>query len=73
MGRSTYVVDFTLVFFICCCTRDTGEATEKSFGNAANRIDRGFSHNPATARSDVKAKNSVTVARPGASTPLRRQ
>jgi hypothetical protein len=69
--RTTYIVDFAPVFFICCCARDTGEVTQKPFGNAVNGINRWFSHDLATARSDIKVKKeSLTVTISGASTPL---
>jgi hypothetical protein len=72
MGRSAYVVDFAPVFFICFCTRDTGKATEKPFGNAVNRFGRGYGHNPATARSDVKAKKILYRCYVGSSDVWRR-
>jgi hypothetical protein len=36
-----------------------GEVAEKPFGNAVNRIDRGYGHDPAIARSDTKAKKPL--------------
>jgi hypothetical protein len=38
------------------CARDMIKAGKKPFSIGVNRIDRGFRHNPAAARSDVKAK-----------------
>jgi hypothetical protein len=38
------------------CARDMSKAGKKSFSIGVNRIDRGFLHDPAAARSDVKAK-----------------
>jgi hypothetical protein len=46
------------------------KAGKKPFSIGVNRIDRGFPHDPAAARSDVKAKKTpFIVARSGASTP----
>jgi len=44
------------IFFIDFCARDTSKAGKKPFSIGVNRIDRGFRHDPAAARSDVKAK-----------------
>jgi hypothetical protein len=38
------------------CARDTSKAGKKPFGISVNRIDRGFRHDPAAARCDVKSK-----------------
>ena len=73
IGRSTYFVDLGPIFSIYFCARDTCEAGQKLFSIGVNRIDRGFRHDPAVARSDVKAKKSFIVARSGASTPWWRQ
>ena len=54
--RSIYFVDLGPIFFICLCARDTSKAGQKLFSIGVNRIDRGFRHDPAAARSDVKAK-----------------
>jgi hypothetical protein len=68
LGRSAYSINFTSVFFICRCARDTSEASKNLFSNGANRIGRGFRHDPAVARSDVKRKKSLTATRLGAFT-----
>jgi hypothetical protein len=49
------------MFFIYFCARDTSEAGNKPFGTGVNRIDRGFHHDSATARCDVKSKKSFIV------------
>jgi hypothetical protein len=69
IGRSTYFIDLGPIFFIYFCARDTSKAGKKLFSIDVNRIDRGFRHDPAAARSDEKAKKSFIVARSGASTP----
>jgi hypothetical protein len=38
------------------CARDTSKAGKKLFSIGVNRIDRGFRHDPAAARCDVKSK-----------------
>jgi hypothetical protein len=56
MGRSTYFVDLGPIFFIYFCARETSKAGKKPFSIGVNRIDRGFRHDPAAARCDVKSK-----------------
>jgi hypothetical protein len=48
------------------CARDMNKAGKKPFSIGVNRINRGFLHDRAAARSDVEA---FIVARSGASTP----
>jgi hypothetical protein len=39
--------------------RDTSKAGKKPFSIGVNLIDRGFHHDPAAARCDVKAKKKI--------------
>jgi hypothetical protein len=54
--RSTYFINLGPIFFTYFCACDTSKASEKPFSIGVNRIDRGFRHDPAAARSDEKAK-----------------
>jgi hypothetical protein len=44
------------IFFIYFYARDTSKAGKKLFSIGVNRIDRGFRHDLAAARSDEKTK-----------------
>ena len=44
------------LYFVYFCARDTSKAGKELFSIGVNRIDRGFLHDPAAARSDVRAK-----------------
>lgn len=43
LRTSTYFVDFAPAFFICRCTRDTGEASEELLSKGVDRIGVGLS------------------------------
>ena len=56
LGKSTYVVDFTLVCFNCRCASDTGEVAKEPLSKGVDRIGRESSAlvDLAAAFSDVK-------------------
>jgi hypothetical protein len=50
------------ILSIYFCAHDTSEAGKKPFGIGVNRIDRGFHHDPATARCDVKSEGGPLLS-----------
>src|SRR5947199_8801121 len=73
LGRSTHVVDFAPVFFICRSASDTCEASENLLSEAVDGIGRGFLDDLAAARSDAKTEGILYRCQIGAFTPSRRQ
>jgi hypothetical protein len=73
LRTSTYFVDFAPAFFICQYTRDTGEAGEELLSKGVDQIGVGLSSVSILPRLVVmqKRRKSFTIARSGASTPLR--
>jgi hypothetical protein len=73
LAKSTYVVDFTPVYFTCRCARDLGEASKEPLSKDADRIGRESSAlvDLAAACSDEKLREIFTLARLGAFTLYR--
>jgi hypothetical protein len=69
-GKSICLVDFAPVFFICRFARDITEAGEKPLSKAVNRIDRKFLNDLTTARSDVKAEETLYRYQIGSADPF---
>ena len=59
LGFQTSLVDFTPVCFICRCACNTGGAGGKLLSKGIDQVGRRFRDDLVTARSDVKAEETL--------------